>query len=222
MTIHYHGTPITPRSTLLTLAGRHFCVSFAQDQDLKIVHEIGQSVMLDNGAFTAWTQGIEIDWYQYYAWVEPWLNFRTTWAVIPDMVDGSEKENDYLVDAWPFGNRGSPVWHLHEPLERLFRLCTKFNRVCLGSSGEYTTVGNNKWHQRMIEVFNTTGNSVWFHGLRMMDMGGSAYPFASLDSANVARNHNKNNRTARQMVAEIDTRQCPGVWHGDVEQGVLL
>lgn len=49
MTIHYHGTPITPRAVLDTLAGRHFCVSFAAPADVKHCHAIGQSVMLDNG-----------------------------------------------------------------------------------------------------------------------------------------------------------------------------
>jgi hypothetical protein len=29
VTLHYHGTPITPRPVLQSLAGRHFCVSFA-------------------------------------------------------------------------------------------------------------------------------------------------------------------------------------------------
>ena len=26
--IHYHGTPLTPRAQLLTMAGEHFCVSY--------------------------------------------------------------------------------------------------------------------------------------------------------------------------------------------------
>lgn len=52
MTIHYHGTPITPAAVLETLAGKHFCVSFAAPQDVARCHRIGQSVLLDNGAFT--------------------------------------------------------------------------------------------------------------------------------------------------------------------------
>ena len=41
--IHYHGTPITPRESLLELAGRSFCVSFAHPRDVRTCHEIGQS-----------------------------------------------------------------------------------------------------------------------------------------------------------------------------------
>ena len=51
--IHYHGTPISPVSALYEIAGRHFCVSHQAPQDVQRAHMIGQSVMLDNGAFTA-------------------------------------------------------------------------------------------------------------------------------------------------------------------------
>lgn len=52
--IHYHGTPITPRAVLHELAGRNFCVPFSDARDVGICHEIGQSVMIDNGAFSFW------------------------------------------------------------------------------------------------------------------------------------------------------------------------
>lgn len=41
--IHYHGTPITPRERLYELAGRSFCVSFADPRDVRVCHEIGQT-----------------------------------------------------------------------------------------------------------------------------------------------------------------------------------
>ena len=104
MTIHYHGTPITPRPTLYDLAGKHFCVSFADPRDIWICHEIGQSVMIDNGAFTYWKRNklrqAPMDWDAYYSWVRPWLDYETTWAVIPDVIDGSEADNDALIVEW--------------------------------------------------------------------------------------------------------------------------
>lgn len=215
MTIHYHGTPITPRKVLDTLAGKHFCVSFSQPQDLGRVFEIGQSVMLDNGAFSLWTKGGEVDWEKYYEWVEPWLRFYTTWAVIPDVIDGTERQNDDLLERWPFGSRGAPVWHLNESLDRLKRLITSWERVCFGSSGEYAQVGAMKWHNRMIEVFNKIGNPVWIHGLRMMDMVDCGYPFSSVDSANIGRNHHRRNETPMQMARRLDGRQAPCVWDYD-------
>lgn len=46
MTIHYHGTPITPRHILELLAGHPFCVSFAHPRDVETCHRIGQSVTM--------------------------------------------------------------------------------------------------------------------------------------------------------------------------------
>lgn len=98
--MHYHGTPITPASVLEELAGRNFCVSFAEPRQVATVHRIGQSVMLDNGAFTFWGKNVSPDWNAYMDWAEDWLNFATTWAVIPDVIDGSEEENDALLVSW--------------------------------------------------------------------------------------------------------------------------
>jgi hypothetical protein len=196
--IHYHGTPLTPRARLLELAGRCFCVSFAQPQDLKACHEIGQSVMLDNGAFSIWRAGKgDVDLDAYAAWARPWLDYRTTWCVIPDKIDGTEEENDQLLAAWfqhrlPF-EQCAPVWHMHESLERLVRLCAGYPRVCLGSSGEFATVGDDRWHRRMTAAMDKLCGDgpapCWLHMLRGLALSGSDYPFASADSTNVARNH---------------------------------
>lgn len=117
--------------------------------------------MLDNGAFSLWTRARRAsatstvqDWTGFYAWAEPWLDFPTTWAVIPDVIDGDEAANDELVAAWPFGTRGAPVWHMHESVDRLLRLAERWPRVCVGSSGAYAEVGTPAWHRRMHEALD--------------------------------------------------------------------
>lgn len=65
--LHYHGTPITPRAQLERMAGRMFCVSYAAPQDLATCLRIGQSVMLDNGAFSVFTRGHTFDRDGFYA-----------------------------------------------------------------------------------------------------------------------------------------------------------
>ena len=216
MTIHYHGTPITPRAVLDTLAGRHFCISYAAPNDVKQCHAIGQSVMLDNGAFSAWTAGRPVDWDGYYRWTEEWLAYPTTWAVIPDVIDGGEEENDALLLEWPHGVRGAPVWHADESIDRLLRLASVWPRVCVGSSGAYRVVGSEAWHRRMVEAMNALcpGGLVpcWLHMLRGMAMAGSHYPFASVDSTDVARNHHLPHNSALKMVNRWDTQQCPARW----------
>ena len=215
MTIHYHGTPISPRSILQTMGGKCFCVSFAAGQDVEICHQIGQSVMLDNGAFTFWRTGRASDWVAFYDWAEPWLDYPTTWAIIPDYIDGDTAENDRLVSEWPHGEKnGSPVWHMHEPIERLLSLCQSWGRVCFGSSGQYATVGDDRWRGRADDAFNAlsrVGKIPWIHMLRGMALAGSEYPFASVDSTDIARNHNRG-VPARKMADRWDALQCPATW----------
>lgn len=228
--IHYHGTPITPRRVLQTLRGKHFCVSFAAPQDVAECHLIGQSVMLDNGAYSLWRTGRVVDWREYCSWAQEWLRFPTTWAIIPDVIDGTERENDDLIRFWQWNvgvtHQAAPVWHLHESLERLARLTTEFPRVCFGSSGLYAQVGDARWHGRMIEAFNFLCPPEhpyppsWIHMLRGMSLSGSLYPFASVDSTDVARNHNRNGE-ARGMADRWDGLQCPGSWDAQPVQELL-
>jgi hypothetical protein len=136
--IHYHGTPITPREQLLRMAGRHFCVSYAADQDLKTCLRIGQSVMFDNGAFSVWTKGGALDVPGYYRWLEPVLA-PPHFAIIPDVIDGTVEQNAVLVEDWPrrWDHVGAPVWHLNEPLDVLIGFIdNNWQRVCFGSAGE--------------------------------------------------------------------------------------
>jgi hypothetical protein len=213
MTIHYHGTPINPQHVVFQLAGRNFCVSHYDPRQVEIAHKIGQSVMLDNGAFSLWRSGKPTNWAAYYKWTERWLEYHTTWAVIPDSIEGGEEENDALIAAWPHGQRGAPVWHVAEPISRLLRLCEKWPRICIGSSGEFSTVGNDKWCRRMDEVFDALCRGgpppVWLHMLRGMRMSKSKYPFASVDSTDIARNHHLPYQLAGMMAAAWDAHNCP-------------
>ena len=86
--IHYHGTPITPRVELYKMSGKHFCVSFYRPDDIDICLQTGQSVMLDNGAFSAFKKGEKLNFKNYYNWLEDKLG-HPHWCVIPDIIDGS-------------------------------------------------------------------------------------------------------------------------------------
>lgn len=214
MTIHYHGTPITPRAVLMTLAGGHFCVSHAKPQDVEICHQIGQTVLLDNGAFSKWKTGRETDWNAYYAWCDRWLDHPTTWAVIPDVIDAGTQEQDALIREWPHGQRGAPVWHMDEPIARLLRLTDEWPRVCIGSTDRYAKVGNHPWMSRMDEAFTAISlvhaRVPWVHMLRGMQCVKWPFPFASVDSTDVGRNHNRaSNKSARHMMDAWNAKQCP-------------
>lgn len=225
MTLHYHGLPITPLTALQDLAGCCFCVSYAAPDQVARAHELGQSVMLDNGAFSFWRTGKATDWQGFYAWAEPWLEYPTTWAVIPDIIDGTEGDNDRLLGEWAQTGlpKGAPVWHMHESFERLERLCVGYERVCIGSSGQYATLDSPSWRRRMDQAMNVAcrDRTPWLHMLRGMAFSGSHYPFASVDSTDIARNHNRPWNTPVAMARRWDARQNPAHWVPVAEQGEL-
>lgn len=152
-------------------------VSFWNPEQIDVAADECQSFALDNGAFSAWKLGNPVaDWSQYYDWVKQWKNHPGfDFAIIPDVIDGSEADNDRLIHEWPLSNLiGVPAWHMHEPLSRLQDLIKAFRRVAIGSSGEYATVGNSKWWDRMSEAMDTacTDEGVpraKLHGLRMLN-----------------------------------------------------
>jgi hypothetical protein len=214
--IHYHGTPITPRSVLETLAGENFCISYADPRDLKICLKIGQSLMLDNGAFSAKTRGLPFDPEGFYRWLDPILG-HPHWGVVPDVIDGPEDQQCEMVATWPFPKSlGIPVWHLGLSLDYLCKLVDDWGRVCLGSSGEYWNVGDAKWQNRMDETFNrlskTFGRLPWTHGMRMLGQGLERWPLSSADSTNVAVNHKSMTECAYCMAKRIDSENPPNHW----------
>lgn len=218
MTMHYHGTPITPLGALYQLSGRCFCVSHIRPEDVRRCHDIGQSVMLDNGAFSKWKSGKATDWPAYYDWCDRWLDYPMTWAVPPDVIDAPSQEQDALLNEWPHGKRqAGPVWHMDEPTYRLCRLVDDgWSRICIGSTAEYAVVLSEAWERRMDETWDqlsqTFGRTPPIHMLRGMQCSGLRWPFASVDSTDVAQNHNRPQNTPRAMVDRWDAKQCPGKW----------
>lgn len=193
--IHYHGGPITPETCALRVwSGRHAFISYAHPAQVKLAASVCQSFALDNGAFSLWRAGKPTDWDGYYAWCDRWLTHPACdWAVIPDVIGGSETENDALLGDWPHGQRGVPVWHLNESIHRLERLAQEWPRVALGSADEWDASRPSKCLQRLAEALPTVSvggtPAVKLHGLRMLNPELVRYlPLSSADSTNVARN----------------------------------
>ena len=198
--IHYHGLPITPRSAAaVAVSSGHAFVSFECPGELGIAIEVAQSWALDNGAFSAWRAGRPVaDWSRYYEWVASLHRVPGfDWAVIPDVIDGDEAQNDALLAEWPWAPStgiGVPVWHMHESIERLQRLAATWPRVALGSSGQWATVGNAAWWIRMAAAMNAVCDRNGYpacklHGLRMLDPEVfTRLPLSSADSTNIGRN----------------------------------
>jgi hypothetical protein len=195
--IHYHGTPCGgPRQDAARfLRGRHALVPHAHRADIGAVSEFCASFVLDNSAFTAWRGGKAVDVPAYAAWCETWHRHPGfDWCLIPDVIDGTEAENDALLHDWPRHLRGVPVWHLHESLERLRDLVTAWPTVALGSSGQWPTPGTEGWWDRLAEAMavacDDEGRPLCrLHGLRMLIPAiFTRLPLSSADSTNATMN----------------------------------
>jgi hypothetical protein len=195
--ICFHGTPMTPVGHMArAFAGRHAMVSFEHPEQMEIAAEICSTVVLDNGAYSAWMAKRPHDFEGYASWCDKWLKHPAVeWCVIPDVIDGDEDANDELLSLWSLdGALSVPVYHMHESLDRLERLANAFPRIALGSSVQYAEIQTPAWWSRIAEMMEVVCDENGFplcklHGLRMLDPVIFAHlPLASADSCNVAVN----------------------------------
>lgn len=215
--IHYHGTPCgaTREDVARFLKGRHALIPWIRPEDIGTAAEVCQSFCLDNGAFSAWKSGKPIDdWTGYYEWVDRWSRHPAfDWAIIPDVIDGSEEANDMLLADWPYRLPGVPVWHFHESLDRLRWMSEQYPRIALGSSGQFATVNTRSWWGRMREVMNTVCDDglprTKLHGLRMLNPKVfTRIPLASADSTNAVRNSSSKTRFGIYYPPNASTRMA--------------
>ena len=193
----FHGLPMTPSIDMLrSMAGKHAMVSYEDHRQIEDAAEICASVVLDNGAFSAWRAGRAHDFDGYRQWAQKWIKHPCVeWCVIPDVIDGSEEDNDKLLADWDMRDAVSvPVYHMHESLERLERLIDRYPRIALGSCGVYAEPGASIWWERMASMMEVICDHEGMprcklHGLHMLDpVIFSHLPLSSADSCNVARN----------------------------------
>lgn len=248
--IHYHGLPINPATAAAkALDAGHAFVSFADTYQLGVVIEVCQSFAIDNGAFSAWKKGEPIrNWSAFYEWAASCKKIPSCdFAVVPDVIDGCEADNDALLCEWPLPKWfGAPVWHMHESLDRLERLASSWPRICIGSSGEFSSIGTAAWWGQIARAMRVVCNDdgeplVKLHGLRMLNPKVfTLLPFASADSTNIGRNvgidkawhgtYTPPTKEARAQVmrSRIESHNSPARWAFSVpefqtsDQGVLL
>lgn len=217
--IHYHGTPLGGKRDDVArfFKNRHAFIPFPRPEDLPTVAEVARSFAVDNGAYSYWRTGTQVlDWSDYYAFVDEWRRHPGfDWAVIPDVIDGTEQDNDDLLAEWPYEECGVPVWHLHESLERLERLSVTYQRLAFGSSDQYADIiGEPEWLERMDDAMRVCCDedgrpTTKLHLLRGLNPAVfTQYPVASADSTNVAQNASReadrigcNIVTAREIIA---------------------
>lgn len=212
------GTPVTNREEFNKLSNVSFCVSFynrvrlgPQLEDcIRIVNASSDQILVvDNGAFSAHMAGANLDeayWEQFALWASNIMALcPSAVVVIPDVIGGSESQNDELSD-WFFQmcetkcirldvERTMAVWHLHESMERLWDLAGTHRYVAFGSSGEYVDASSPLWRDRILQAFDTVNSRAetfdeprcWIHMMRFQSELKN-FDFDSSDSTNFARN----------------------------------
>lgn len=209
-------------------------VSFAHPEQMELMLEVCQSIAADNSAYTKWRAGTPVtNWLPFRRWIDEYIGHPALdWFLIPDVIDGDERDNDQLIFEFREVKHGVPVWHLHESLTRIDRLIDLgYERIAIGSSGQFATIKSDRWWNRMGEAMQVLCDShgrprVKLHGLRMLDPDVfSTFPFASADSTNVARNvgldsrwkgtYAPPNKATRGIVLanRIEAYQSPAVWN---------
>lgn len=201
------GTPITPAHLLGELAGESFCVSYATKRDAeveRIIGLVGQMLMLDNGAFSAWQKGGEEPFLQqayldgYHAWcADVMARCPQAVPVVADTITGSTEMNRQLALSSPLpAERSMVVFHMHESDEYLEELLRgPWGYVAIGSSGQYAKPGTADWHCRMAAIMAVidrveadTGSRPHVHMMRAQAQH-KGYAWDSSDSTNLAVNH---------------------------------
>lgn len=241
--IHFHGTPIggSRQDAIRFLNGRHALVPFPRQDDLGAVAEVCKSFVFDNGAFSVWRRGELLDVVGYTRWTKDWcLHPGFAWALIPDVIEGSEQENDDLIQRWcddGLKRYGVPVWHLHESFDRLARLVNEWQVIALGSSGQWATPGTDGWWNRMEGAMKVICDDqgrpkVKLHGLRMLapDVF-TRLPLASADSTNAAVNSGSLSRFGQYLppnawqraaiIADrIESRNSAPIWQASTQEAL--
>lgn len=138
----------------------------------------------------------------YYEFNREWMPKLPpgSFFVIFDEIDAGAQVQNALLDEVPEDllPYAWPVWHMNEDLGRAIMLSKRYGRFCIGSTDEFITVGSKAWRGRMDELFNRLkaefGDDMPLaHMLRGMQCqkGDFDYPFMSVDSTDLGRNHNR-------------------------------
>ena len=144
----------------------------------------------------------------YYAFCRFWIPLCPpgSFFVIFDSIEEGSQVQDALLDEVPNDLLpwAWPVWHMNEPIDRAIILAKRYGHFCIGSTDEFVVVGSPAWRSRMDELFNSLAATFYGPGLPPVHMLRGLqcqlpdfdWPFASVDSTNLGRNHNRLNEKA--------------------------
>ena len=157
--------------------------NLGRSKDISFIEEDGRKYFLDSGAFSAFTQGINVDIDEYIDFIKA---TRNKWEVVNGLdVIGDWKASAINMEKFEAnGIDPLPTFHTGSPLEELRRMCQKYDYIALGGLVPYAT------KSEMIRSWLSTCFSVikdyWpkkIHGFGVNSVGlWTDYPFYSVDA----------------------------------------
>lgn len=91
-------------------------------------------LMVDSGAFTAFTKGKKISLEEYTDWLIEHKQHVTTGVVLDVIGDwkGTARNHERMLNRLPEGFPLKPVWHSTSPISELERLCKEYDYIGIG------------------------------------------------------------------------------------------
>lgn len=139
-------------------------------------------VFADSGAFSADTQGAEIDWQEYAGWLKRWEHLFSAYANLDVIGDheGTMKNQRKLESV---GLAPIPVFHVGSDYEALRDLVEEYSYVALGGLVPHMRY-TDKIMPHLIKCFQIAGDDAVYHGFGVTSWKVlKALPWYSVDSS---------------------------------------
>jgi hypothetical protein len=179
----YFAAPKLPELQLIKAeGGTHILKSFIEKDFAQVVDEalrIGLKVMIDSGAYTAYTQGIEIAIDDYVAVLREYGDYAETYVNL-DVCDNPErtKENQLYLESEGF--RPMAVFHYCEPVSVLDEMTKDYEYIGIGSSALAMYRDSAKFNSTVWQITNKYPNK--FHGFAVGQLSPKLMKLYSADS----------------------------------------
>jgi len=139
-------------------------------------------VFADSGAYSAFTQGVSIDWRDYAAWLKRWRDFITTYATLDVIGDhAATMANQRRLE--DIGLAPIPAFHVGSAYGDLAKLTEEYRYIALGGLVPYMRAPK-RVMPHLVKCFRLAEGRSVFHGFGVTTWRVlKALPWYSVDSS---------------------------------------
>lgn len=176
------------------------------------INGVQPDLFADSGAYSAWSQGAEIDINDYANWINANKKYLGVYCNL-DVVNNAEATETNQTILENQGLSPLPVWHIRSAKKVFESLCEKYNYIAIGGM-----VGT-PWKKLMPSLIwafkHSVKKNVGLHGLGLTAIYPCHnLPFFSVDSSSFGAGY----RFGRVPIWDIEQRKRVGVGLGDKKQ----